>query len=110
MAENPYQFMPPGGQFNDLVGANLNSVVNTVEKMVHHFVTTAEITTLNFPSGHEGFVGPVYLVADSLFKWTSSGNIAAPPGTTLIANHAYGFIYDRKKSKWYPLGLPAVAS
>ncbi len=107
-AEKPYDYRPPGGQFSNLVGGNLNSVVIAPDRMVHHYVTTAEITTITPP--HEGFTGPLYLISDSVFKWTTSGNIGGVPGTTLIAGHAYGFVYDRVRGKWYPLGLPAVAS
>jgi len=101
---------PPFGPFGNLVGADVSSVTPNVTSPVHHVITTAELTTLTPPHAIENVFGPTYLVADSLFKWTSSGNIAAPPGTTLIVSHAYGFIYDKAKGKWYPLGLPAVAS
>jgi hypothetical protein len=102
MAEKPYDFRPPGGQFANLVGANLSSVVIAPDKMVHHMVSTAIITTITPP--HEGFVGPIYLIADSVLNWTTSGNLGAPRATTAIAGHAYGFIYDRITGKWYPLG------
>lgn len=102
MPEFNSDFTPPGGQLHDLVGPNLNSVVIAPTKMVHHFVSTATITTITPP--HEGFCGPLYLIADSVHSWTTSGNIAAAPGTTLTAARANGFIYDRKLSKWYPIG------
>lgn len=92
------------------VGADVSSATPDITSPLHHVLTTAELTTLTPPSAYHGLLGPVYLVADSVYKWTSSGNIAAPPGTTIIANHAYGFIYQRSTGKWYPLGLPAVAS
>ena len=102
MAELPYDVLPPGGQFQNVVGANLDSVVVAPTKMIHHMVSTASITTITIP--WEGFSGPVYLIADSVFSWTTSGNIAAAPGTTLVASKAFGFIYDRVTGKWYPVG------
>jgi len=101
MPENPYDFLPPGGQFQNVVGSKLDSTVIAPDRMVHHYITTATITTITPP--HEGFTGPVYLIADSVFNWTTSGNIAAPRATTIIANQAYGFLYDRVTGKWYPL-------
>lgn len=102
MAEKPYDFRPPGGQFSNLVGVNLSSVVIAPDKMIHHVVSTAIITTITPP--HEGFSGPIYLVADSVFNWTTTGNIGAPRGTTVVAGHAVGFIYDRVAGKWYAIG------
>lgn len=102
MPELPDDFRSPGGQFSNLVGPNLNSVVVTPTKMIHHFVSTATITTITPP--HEGFSGPFYLIADSVHSWTTSGNIAAAPGTTLTAGRANGFVYDRVAGKWYPIG------
>lgn len=101
---------PEYGPFGNVVGAQISSVTPIITSPMHHVITTAELTTLTPPINNLGFIGPTYLVADSLYKWTSSGNIAAPPGTTLIVNHAYGFVYDRTTGKWYPIGLPAVAS
>lgn len=102
MAEAPYNFRPPGGQLHNLVGDNLSSTTIAPTKMVHHYVSTATITTITPP--HEGFTGPLYLVADSVFSWTSSGNIAAGPGTTLVAGRYFGFLYDRVQAKWYHAG------
>lgn len=104
MAEAPFDFLPPGGQFQNLVGlpvGTLSTADFTPTKMIHHVVSTFAFTTIVKP--HEGYAGPLYLIADSLFTWTSAGNIIAGNATTLIANHAYGFIYDRFTAKWYPL-------
>lgn len=96
-------FLPPGGVFQDLVGAPVNAATFTPTKMIHHVITTATITTITSPK--EGFSGPIYLVADSVFAITSSGNIATPGfGTTVVADRAFGFVYDQKKAKWYALG------
>ena len=99
------QLVPPGGIAQNVIGNPMTSTVNTVTHMVHPVTTTATLTTLNPPSERtRSFVGPVYLRADSVFSWTSSGNIAVGPGTTLVANRAYGFIYDALNSRWNPLG------
>jgi len=96
------QLLPPGGVFQDLVGAPLTSVVVAPTHMVHQVATTAAITTITPP--REGFSGPIFLVAASVFSWTTSGNIAAAPGTTLVANRAHGFVYEPRATKWYPIG------
>jgi hypothetical protein len=96
------KFIPAGGQFQDLVGSNVDTVTPTPTHMVHHITTDGTLTTITPPA--EGFTGPIYLIADSVFDWTTSGNIAAAPGTTLLANNAYGFLYDRRNAKWYPFG------
>lgn len=99
------QLIPPGGEKQDLVGAPLDSVTPTLTHMIHQVNTTATITTITPPTERsEGFSGPIYLIAGSVLVWTTSGNIAAPPGTTLVANRAYGFIYSPRASKWYPFG------
>lgn len=103
MPELKDDFVPPGGQFANVVGPKLNSVVIAPTKMIHHFNTTAAITTITPP--HEGFSGPIYLIADSVFTWTTTGNIAAPQATTISANNAYSFIYDRVAGKWYPVDM-----
>lgn len=101
--EPNFDFGVPGGQLHDLWGPNLNSVVITPSRRYHHYVTTAAITTIVPP--WEGFAGPFYLEASSVFTITSSGNIATPGfGATIIAGHLIGFVYDRKLAKWYALG------
>ena len=105
MAENPYDFMPPGGQFNPLVGQKITAAATIAPtKMIHHVTGTTAISTITPPS--VDFNGPIYLIADSVFSWTSGGgNIAAGSATTVVASNAYGFIYDRVAGKWYPFGL-----
>jgi hypothetical protein len=100
MAENPYGFMPPGGQFNDLVGSPLSGATIAPDKMIHHINNTTAISTITAP--YEGFSGPLFLVADSQFTVTSSGNVALAV-TTTVANKVYVFVYDRKTAKWYPI-------
>ena len=84
------------------IGADINSVTSDITSPVHHVITTASLTTLNPPQPLFGLCGPTYLIADSTFTWTTSGNIAAP-GTTLVAGAAYGFLYQRSTGKWYPI-------
>jgi hypothetical protein len=72
--------------------------------MVHHVTGTTQVTTITPP--WDDFTGPVYLIADSVFSWTSTGgNIGAASATTLVAGNAYGFLYDRVAAKWYPFAL-----
>ena len=105
MAENIFDFMPPGGIQNSLIGQKLTAAATLApSKMVHHVTGTTQVTTITPP--HVDFTGPLYLIADSVFSWTSTGgNIAAANATTVVAANAYGFLYDRVAAKWYPFGL-----
>lgn len=101
---NLYSFTSPGGIQNDLVGGVLalgtNGTTLTPTRMVHHVTgTSAALTTITPP--WTDFVGPLFLVADSVFTSVTTGNI----GTvfTTVANNAYGLLYDRKTTKWYPM-------
>ena len=98
----------PVGQFRpgqEAIGNDVDGATREIPAPVHHVVTTVSLTTLTPPIGiNRGFISPVYLIADSVFDWTTSGNIAAAPGTTLLANHDYGFIYDNDEASWYPSG------
>ena len=87
-----------------LVGNNIDNATAQVTHPIHHVVSTVSLTTIAPPVADLGYFGPVYLVADSVFSWTTSGNIGAAPGTTLTAGRAHGFIWDRSTSKWYPTG------
>jgi len=98
-----FDFTGPGGQFNDLIGPKLTAAATLAPtKLVHHVTGTTAVTTITPP--WPDFVGPLYLIADSVFSWTLGGNIGAVQATTLIAAQAYGFIYDRKAAKWYSIG------
>lgn len=101
MAENPYPFTPPGGQFANLIGNALAGATIAPDKMIHHINNTTQIVTITAP--HEGFSGPLYLVADSQFTVTSTGGNVALAVTTTVANKVYAFIYDRAAVKWYPI-------
>lgn len=102
MAENSYEFTPPGGLQWDLVGPKITAAATIAPtRMIHHVTGTTTITTITPP--HTGFAGPIYLIADSVMVWNSTANIIADPGTTLVANRAYGFIYDARAGKWHPV-------
>jgi hypothetical protein len=102
MAENTFQFVPPGGLLWDLVGPKLTAAATIAPThMIHHVTGTTAVTTITVP--HTGFAGPLYLIADSVFSWTSAANIVQDPSTTLVAGCAYGFVYDYKAAKWSPI-------
>jgi hypothetical protein len=102
MTENNFEFTPPGGFQWDLVGPKITAAATIApSKMIHHVTGTTTVTTITVP--HTGFAGPLYLIADSVFAWNSTANIVADPTTTLVAGHAYGFIYDARAAKWSPL-------
>lgn len=103
MAENVFDFIPPGGIQDSLIGQPLVGATVAPTKMVHHIVNTTAIVTITPP--WTDFTGPVYLIADSVFSWTSAGNIKAANATTVVAGNVYGFLYDRVAGKWYPFGL-----
>lgn len=86
------------------IGANISTATPDITSPIHHVVSTVTLTTLTPPQPLFGAMGPVYLIADSLFSWTTSGNIAAAIGTTAVAGRAYPFIYQRSTGKWYPMG------
>jgi hypothetical protein len=94
------QYGPRGSE----VGAGLDSATPAITSPVHHVITTATLTTLTPPLVMLKDVLEVILIADSVFSWTTSGNIAAPRGTTVVANHAVKFVYDRNTGKWYAVG------
>lgn len=101
---NLFSFTAPGGIQNDLVGGKLSlgtvaGTTLTPTRMVHHVSGTASLATITPP--WTDFVGPLYLVADSVFTTLTTGNIGTV--LTTVASNAYGFIYDRKAAKWYPL-------
>lgn len=103
MAEDPTIVDGPGGQFTKLIGAAFNTTTPTITNYIHHVITTAAITTITPP--YEGFAGPVWLIADSIISWTTSGNIAGVAATTLVANSAYGFVYEKLTGKWHAIGI-----
>lgn len=96
-----YPTFPPGA---NEVGPDIITATPTISSPAHHVLSTVIISTLTPPQAHFNLVGPTFLIADSVFSWTTSGNIAAAPGTTLVANRAYAFLYQRSTGKWYPMG------
>jgi hypothetical protein len=97
---NPYDFKSPGGQFQRLVGSALSGGTIAPTKMIHHINNTTAISTITPP--HEGFSGPIYLVADSQFTAVATGNIALGI-TTTVAKKVYCLIYDPATANWYPI-------
>jgi len=92
---------PPG---SNNVGPTIASATPSITHPLHPVATTATLTTINPPFPSDKFVGPLFLTALSVFSWTTSGNIAAAPGTTIVAGRAYGFVYNGSTAKWYPFG------
>lgn len=104
--EDGYPFQSPGGQFSRKVGSVLAlggaGTTLTPTSMIHHVSgTSAALATITVP--YEGFSGPVYFIADAVFAWVATGNIAVVPAAALVVNRAYGFIYDPATAKWYPI-------
>jgi len=87
-----------------LVGNPIDNATPTISAPIHRVITTATLTTLVPPTADLGYYGPVHLIADSVFSWTTSGNIGGAPGTTITAGRALSFIWDRIAGKWYPVG------
>lgn len=93
------------GPFFGVKGADIDSASAQITSPIHHVVSTVSLTTLTPPVGSVGgFLGPVRLVADSVFAWTTSGNFGTIQGTTVSVGYAYSFIYDKTTGKWYPEG------
>ncbi len=95
---------PAFGPFFGVRGKDIVDATPQITSPLHHVLSTVTLTTLTPLVAKLGFLGPVFLVADSLFNWTTTGNFGAPRGTTLVAFNAYGFIYDETTGKWYPHG------
>lgn len=95
---------PAFGPFFGLKGKDIDGVTPQITSPIHHVKTTGTLTTLTPPVGKLGFLGPVYLVADSVFAWNPTGNIFTTNATTVLAGHAYQFIYDESLGKWFAVG------
>lgn len=103
MALNPFDWLGPGDTFQNTIGQKLTAAETIVPvKRTHHVTGTTAIATITPPST-DGFSGPIYLIADSVFSWLATGNIAAANPTTVVAGQAYGFLYDRTTAVWYPI-------
>jgi hypothetical protein len=92
-------FREPGGLLLDLIGPFLSGATIAPTAKIHHINNTTAISTITPP--YTDFAGGVFLVADSQFTITTSGNVALAV-TTTVANKAYHLIYDKKTAKWYP--------
>ncbi len=106
--EKPYDFLPPGGQFQDVLQHSpvITSTMFKPTKMVVFYSTSGELTTITAP--HEGYAGPLWVKAITDFKFTSAGNIFIPAATTCSVGSCYGFIYDDVEHVWYPIGAVNV--
>ena len=100
MSEVFEPFRGPGGQFNDIVGAATAGATVAPTALIHHINNTTAISTITPP--YAEFSGALYLIADSQFTVTTSGNVALAI-TTTIATKVYHLIYDRKAALWYPI-------
>lgn len=104
------QSNPQFGPFFGTKGADLSDASVQITSPIHHVTTTGTITTLTPPVGNGvgGFTGPVFLVADSVFFWSTSGNIGTIQATTTQVGYAYSFIYSKADGKWYPVGAGSI--
>lgn len=108
VAEKPYDFLPPGGQFHHPIQNSpyITSTMFTPAKMVVFYSTSGDLTTITRP--HESFVGPLWVKAVTDFKFTTAGNIYAVAVTTCLNGYCFGFIYDEVNKVWYPIGAVNV--
>lgn len=97
---------PAFGPFFGVKGADLTGPTVQITSPIHNVISSATITTMTppLPGNKLGFIGPVYLVASTVFSWGGTGNIATTNATVLQQNFAYPFIYDDTVGKWYPIG------
>lgn len=100
MSEPFETFRAPGGQFNQIVGSPLSGATIAPTALIHHINNTTAISTITPP--YANFSGPLYLIADSQFTVTTSGNVALAITTTL-ATKVYHLVYDPATAKWYPI-------
>lgn len=95
---------PAFGPFFGVKGKDITDATPQITSPIHHVKTTATLTTLTPPVAKLGFLGPVYLIADSVFAWNHTGNIFTTNFTVVTAGAAYEFIYDEAAGKWYAVG------
>ena len=100
MPETPNAF-GIGGQFNPVTGQTALAVTaNAIAPvaLVSH-VGAGLIKTITVP--WTGFGGIIVLVADAVFTWDATANIAVA-GTSTAIGRAIAFAYDPVTAKWYP--------
>ena len=102
------KFMGTGGSGGVPIGPALASAatIAPVTKITH---VTGVASIVNITPPHDGFVGPIYLIADGAWTWTAAGNIAVACTTVVTVGKFYGFVYDPATAKWYP-GVVLAAS
>jgi hypothetical protein len=71
-----------------------------------HVTGTSAITGFTIPVGFAG--GSFTIIADAVFSWTATGNIATASttliGGVVVVGHAYTFTWDPATSKFYVTG------
>lgn len=80
------------------VGANIASAATIKPtNAIHHVTGTTDVDTIVAPVG---FSGPIWLIADDGFAFTSADNIAGAGTVTL--GFCRVFVYDPNTELWYP--------
>lgn len=103
--ENIERFANPGGIGAGQIGSPIASAatIAPTHKM-HHVTGTATIKTITPP--HPDFAGPIVLLADGIWTWDATGNIAYDySDRVVVVGTSYYFYYDRSLNKWFPPGL-----
>jgi hypothetical protein len=95
---------PAFGPFFGVRGKDITDATPQITSPIHHVLTSVTLTTLTPPVAKLGFLGPLFLIADSVFSWSPAGNIATTNATLVTLAHAYQFIYDEVTAKWYAVG------
>jgi hypothetical protein len=98
--EKPFEYKGPGGQFQDIIGSPVeaSTTISPTDSIHHVTAETPVISTIVPP--HEGFTGPLFLIADAPFTICDNGNIAVLKPVTLTGR-AYTFLYDHHLGKWH---------
>lgn len=91
-----------GGLLNSVVGQDIASAATIAPTHKFTRITgTTNIDTMTLP--WDGFVGPLYLLADAAMAITTSGNFKK--ALTATADYVYGFMYDQTDGKWFQINV-----
>lgn len=104
MPDTTQQFVSPGNQLNNIMGADIASAATIAPTHLIHRVTGA-VAIVNITVPYVGFAGFLCLIgaAGSAFTWTAAGNISlASTGAQTVASCAL-FVYDPITAKWTPV-------
>lgn len=99
----PLRGYPQYGPWIHEYGEDIDSSTPHITSPLHHVITSTILTTLHPPQAMLGFIGPVYLVASSVFDWDATGNIATANATSVCIGTSYAFVYSPKTAKWHPV-------